>query len=178
MCRAVVAADDAERKVALLLEHGVRADRRAAEDFAAAPALRRLSVAGFQHRIELLRMYGCALNSFPVNWFRADLQSRMLPLLAFLVKHECASPSGLAIGMPCYRSCAACGSCFAISMIVQAHCCLAAQTKPIRTAASMPACSLSRALLTSLICAQPCMLTSGQRVDMPRALSHRLMQGA
>ena len=123
-----VAADDAERKVALLLQHGVRADRLAAERYAAAPELRRLSAAGFQHRIELLRMYGCALDSVPVNWFRADLHSRMLPLLAFLVKHECASPLGLAIGMPCYRCCAACGSCFAISMIVQAHCCLAAQT--------------------------------------------------
>ena len=76
--------------MALLLEHGVRADRRAAEDFATASRLRYLDVADFQHRIELLRMYGCALDSVPVMWFRADLRSRMLPLLAFLVKHKCA----------------------------------------------------------------------------------------
>ena len=96
-----MAADDAERKVALLLEHGVRADRRAAERFAAARDVQRLGVADYQHRIELLRMYGCARDSVPINWFCADLQSRMLPLLAFLVKHECASLVGLATGMPC-----------------------------------------------------------------------------
>ena len=43
------AAGDAERKVALLLEHGVRADHSAAQKLAAARELRLLGVAEFQH---------------------------------------------------------------------------------------------------------------------------------
>ena len=52
-----MAADDVERKVALLLEHGVRADRRAAEAFVACSSCSACGVADYQHRIELLRMY-------------------------------------------------------------------------------------------------------------------------
>ena len=77
--------------MALLLEHGVRADRRAAERFAAARGLQRLSVADYQHRTELLRMYGCALDGADVLLFLLGLKTTFLPLLAFLCKHKCAT---------------------------------------------------------------------------------------
>ena len=86
-----LAADDVERKVALLLEHGVRADRSAAEKFVAAHELQRLGVADYQHRIELLRMYGCPLEGVDVQLFRLGLRTTLLPLLAFLSKHKCAT---------------------------------------------------------------------------------------
>ena len=76
--------------MALLLEHGVRADQRAAARLVAARDLRYLGVADFQHRIELLHMYGCSLQA-PVHVIEWGLQSKLLPLLAFLDKHKCAS---------------------------------------------------------------------------------------
>ena len=77
--------------MALLLEHGVRADRRTAKTFAAASGMRRLSVADYQHRIELLRMYGCPLDGVDVLLFPRGLRTTLLPLLAFLSKHKCAT---------------------------------------------------------------------------------------
>ena len=61
-----------ERKVALLLEHSVRVNHRAAEKLvAAARELRPLDVAGFQHRIELLRMFDCSVQA-PIAGFRTE----------------------------------------------------------------------------------------------------------
>ena len=88
----VQSADDLERKVALLLEHGLRTDRPAAQKFAASSPLRSFTVADYQHRIELLRMYGCPLDKVTVTLFRRGLATRMLPLLAFLDKHACDLP--------------------------------------------------------------------------------------
>ena len=79
-----------ERKVALLLEHGVRADRRAAEKFIAHRRLQRLDVADLQHRIEMLRMYRCRLDAVHSDLFKYGVMTRLLPLLAFLDKHQCA----------------------------------------------------------------------------------------
>ena len=93
-----MAAGDVERKVALLLEHGVRADRRAAEKFVAHSRLQRLGVADYQHRIELLRMYGCALDAVHAELFRYGLLTKLLPMLAYLEHHRYApsflSPAG------------------------------------------------------------------------------------
>ena len=82
--------DEAERKVALVLEHGLRADRAAAERFVAHRHLQRLDVTDFQRRVELFRMYGCSLNKVDAMPFSLGLRTRLLPLLAFLRKHECA----------------------------------------------------------------------------------------
>ena len=95
MCVACIAeraavADDEERKVALLLETGVRADRNAAEKFIASPHLQHLDEADYQHRIELLRLYGCPLEGVSVLTFRSGLKSMLLPLLGFLAHHRCA----------------------------------------------------------------------------------------
>ena len=79
-----------ERKVALLLEHGVRADRRAAEKFIAHRDLQRLNVADLQHRIELLRLYRCRLDAVHADLFAHGVMTRLLPLLAYLDKHQCA----------------------------------------------------------------------------------------
>ena len=86
-------ADDLERKVALLQEHGLRTDRPAAQKFAAAAHLRSLTVADYQHRIELLRMYGCPPDKVTVHTFRSGTTTKMLPLLAFLGKHACDPPA-------------------------------------------------------------------------------------
>ena len=84
-----VAADDVERKVTLLLEHGVRADRSAAEKLTGDLRMQRLNLADLQHRIELLRMYGCQLQKVNVILFRSGLATTLLPLLAYLRKHGC-----------------------------------------------------------------------------------------
>ena len=93
-----VAAGDVERKVALLLEHGVRKTRRAAEMFVAHRALQRLDVADYQHRIELLRMYGCPLDAVYSALFKYGLLTRLLPMFAYLEHHQyapsCLPPAG------------------------------------------------------------------------------------
>ena len=76
--------------MALLLEHGVRANNSAAEKLTAAHPLRPFGVADFQHRIELLRMFDCSVQA-PVYVFKRSLLSHLLPLLAYLAKHECVS---------------------------------------------------------------------------------------
>ena len=86
-------ADDAESKVALVLEHGLRPDRRAAEAFMAGPRLQRLTLAECQQRIEALRMYGRPLAGVPLRWFLSGLNTVMLPRLAFIDSHACAPTS-------------------------------------------------------------------------------------
>ena len=78
---------DVERKVALLLEHGVRADRLAAERLVADDKLRLFAASDFQQRIELLRLYGFPLEAVDRTVFCRRLKSTLLPLLAFLDKH-------------------------------------------------------------------------------------------
>ena len=77
--------------MALLLEHGVRADRIAAETFVAHTHLQHFDEADYQHRIELLRMYNCRLDTIYVNLFSDGFVTKLLPLLAFLDSHKCAS---------------------------------------------------------------------------------------
>ena len=62
--------------MALLLEHGVRADRSAAEQFVASPPLQHLDAAGYQHRIELLRMYNCPLDTVWSDTFQYGLKTK------------------------------------------------------------------------------------------------------
>ena len=85
-----MAADDVERKVTLLLEHGIRTDRSAAESFVRYSKLQRLDAVDYQHRIELLRMYRCRLDAVHLHLFVYGLMTKLLPLLAFLDKHQCA----------------------------------------------------------------------------------------
>ena len=86
-----MAADDKERKVALLLEHGVRADRSAAQKFVADARSQHFDEADYQHRIELMRMYDCHLDTIAVELFRDGFKTILLPLLAFLDNHKCGS---------------------------------------------------------------------------------------
>ena len=92
-------ADDAERKVALVLEQGLRHDPRAAEAVVAAPGLQRFTLADYQQRIEALRMYGRPLAGVPVDWFRSGLKTTMLPRLAFVDSHACAPTACYAVNM-------------------------------------------------------------------------------
>ena len=79
-----------ERKVELVLEQGVRADRRAADAFVASSTLQRLTLADYQHRIEALRMFGYSVASVPVRVFHRGLVSYLLPRFAFVREHACA----------------------------------------------------------------------------------------
>ena len=79
-----------ERKVALVLEQGVRTDWRAARAFVKSSKLQRLSLANYQHRIELLRMYGYAVDGVPVTVFGRPLKTYLVPRFAFIRKHACA----------------------------------------------------------------------------------------
>ena len=92
-------ADDADGKVALVLEHGLRHDRRAAEAFVATPRLQRFTLADYQQRIEALRMYGRPLAGVPVHWFGRGLKTTMLPRLAFVDSHACAPTACYAVNM-------------------------------------------------------------------------------
>ena len=76
--------------MALLLEHGVRADRSSAQKFVAHRGLQASNVVDFQHRIELLRMYDCRLDTVYVDVFCDGFRNKLLPLLAFLDSHKCA----------------------------------------------------------------------------------------
>ena len=98
-----MAASDVERKVALLQEHGVRRTRGAAEKFVTHSLLQRPGVADHQHRIELLRMYGCALDAVYAELFKYGLLTRLLPMLAYLERHKYA---------PNFLPPAGCGMCY------------------------------------------------------------------
>ena len=78
---------DVERKVALVVEHGIRAGRVAAAAFVASPKLQRLTLADYQQHIEALRMYRCRMASVNVIAFMMGLQSTILPRLQFVAMH-------------------------------------------------------------------------------------------
>ena len=84
------AAEAAKRKATLVLEHGLRASQRAAESFVASPVTRCLTLAGYQQRIEALRMFGCPLEGVLVHSFSRGLKSLLIPRLAFVEAHACA----------------------------------------------------------------------------------------
>ena len=83
-------ADDAERKVALVLEHGIRSERSAAQVFVASRKLARLSLADYRQRIEVLCLFGHALVDVGVHSFGRGLESTMMPRLVFVQTHACA----------------------------------------------------------------------------------------
>ena len=58
--------------------------------FVAHRDLQCFDVADYQHRIELLRMYGCALDAVYAGLFKNGLMTRLLPLLAYLEHHKYA----------------------------------------------------------------------------------------
>ena len=81
-------ADDAEGKVALVLEHGLRADRAAAENLVTSVQLRGLTLADYQQRIEVLSMYGWPLASvYTATLYRPLAQ--LLPRLAYVATLAC-----------------------------------------------------------------------------------------
>ena len=95
----VAAAGDDERKVALLLDQGVRADRSGAERFAADVDLQRLDLSDCMRCIELLRMYSMPLKTVGVLCFgQFRLKTTMLPMLAYLESHRRAPH-------PCFYPC-------------------------------------------------------------------------
>ena len=85
-----VASGATERKVALILEQGVRTTRRAAVQFVNSSKLQRFSPADYQHRIKLLRMYGYAVRDVPVLLFGRALKTYLVPRFAFVRKHAYA----------------------------------------------------------------------------------------
>ena len=71
-----------------MLEHGLRADRAAAEKLVASPQLQKLTLVGYQQRVEALRMYGWPLGSAGVEVLRRPL-AQLLPRLAYVAAHAC-----------------------------------------------------------------------------------------
>ena len=82
---------DVERKVAFVLEHGLRARRCAAEAFVAANTgtMQQLTLADYQQRTEALRMHGWPLSDIWARAFCGGLTQRMLPRLVFVAEHTC-----------------------------------------------------------------------------------------
>ena len=78
-------------KVAFVLDHGLRADPRAATAFVTSKHLQPLTLAGFQQRVEVLRMFGHPTAGVPVHFFRHSIVSHMLPRLAYIKKHAYAA---------------------------------------------------------------------------------------
>ena len=76
--------------MALVLEHGLRADRAAAEALVASPTLQRLTLAGYQQRVEALRMYGWPLGSAGTFVLHNRSLTQLLPRLAYVAVHACA----------------------------------------------------------------------------------------
>ena len=81
-------ADGAEGKVALVLEHGLRADRAAAEVLVASSKLRSCTLADYQQRIEALSMYGWPLGSVYIATLYRPL-AQLLPRLAYVATLAC-----------------------------------------------------------------------------------------
>ena len=77
--------------MALVLEAGLRANRRAAERLLADSVLRRRSLAGWQQHVEALRMYGYPLAGVWGRALHVELRSAMIPKLEFVAVHACAS---------------------------------------------------------------------------------------
>ena len=76
--------------MSLVLEHGLRAHRRAAVAFVLTPALQRRTLADYQQRIEALHLYSRPLESVCVNWFERNLMANIVPRLAYLSAHTYA----------------------------------------------------------------------------------------
>ena len=79
----------------LVLEHGIRANRAAAERLAAARSLRRLSLTGLQQRVEVLRMYGQQLASVTTVVLTSGIKSNLVPRLEFVAVYACVSQNCL-----------------------------------------------------------------------------------
>ena len=77
--------------MALVLEHGLRADRPAAEALVARSKLQRSTLADYQQRIEALRMYGWPLAGVGVSVLCRSVRA-LLPRLAYLAAHAYAPP--------------------------------------------------------------------------------------
>jgi hypothetical protein len=84
------AADETDAKVALVLAHGVRAERGAASRFVSSSELKRVALAGYHQRIEALRMFGRRVAGISVMAFKRDPRRSMLPRVAYVDKHACA----------------------------------------------------------------------------------------
>ena len=74
----------------LVLEHGLRPDRSAAEALVASSHLKSLALADYQQRIEALRMFGCALAGVPIVAFRREIKTTLVPRLTYIAEHACA----------------------------------------------------------------------------------------
>ena len=112
-----------ERKVTFVMEHGLRARRRAAETFVAAKPMQRLPLADYQQRTEALHMYGCPLNDARAETFCRGLTTHMLPRLVFVAEHACDRRAAglLACTSWCERS-----NCWQVSL--RNHCSCSAST--------------------------------------------------
>ena len=75
----------------LVLEHGLRADRAAAERLVATRRLRRMSLTGLQQRVEVLRMYDQPLASATSVVLTSGIKSALVPRLEFVAVYTCAS---------------------------------------------------------------------------------------
>ena len=83
-------ADEEERKVALVLAAGLRADRRTAEILLNDKDVRRRSLAGWRQHVEALRMYNYPSSNVSVHTLRLGLKTNFVPRMEFVALHACA----------------------------------------------------------------------------------------
>jgi hypothetical protein len=108
--------DDTGDKVAFVLEHGIRPDRHAAEALVAAPYMRGLTLADYQQRTEVLRMFGYPLAGVPAALWRRALKGFFIPRLAFVAENACV-PAQSTAHWPCRRCFCVCD----VMMSLQHH---------------------------------------------------------
>ena len=73
-----------------MLEHGLRADRAAAERFMATRDMRRMSLTGLRQRVAALRMYDQPLAGIKPKTIDSGVKSKLVPRLEFQAVHACA----------------------------------------------------------------------------------------
>ena len=88
---------DAERKVAFVLKHGLRAERRTAEAFVASTQISRFTLADYQQRVEAMRVFGWPLEGLNLRLFCRRLTSHTLPRLLYVAQHACGRHSSCCV---------------------------------------------------------------------------------
>ena len=106
--------------MAFVLEHGLRTDCRTAQALVDARATQRLTLADFQHRAEALRMFGWPLEGLATHVFSSGLTTKVLPRLAYVAEHACASqpsvPAIRAILIDCVGCQQVASTCFEVNL--------------------------------------------------------------
>ena len=88
---------EAERKVAFVLEHSIRADRAAAERLLNDQQLRQRTLAELKQNVEVLHMYGHPLADLDRRLLQRRIKSTLIPRLEFVAYHACAPACSTAL---------------------------------------------------------------------------------